>query len=283
MLKMMFTKRAVQEIAPWATMVTPELVLNKDGSLLTVFEFEGIDADSPNPGDITAARDNLDHACRNFDHRVTAWWRMSHRRVKGGIDGDVLPRRRTRASTRSIRRTSAAASISSNSHSLALAFTPETGISRVFDKISYHMTVGGKNLFVAMFEAAKDTILARSAFAFDLTKIQNEIKRFESVIDGFVGGVTRLKMNRLQLQNILSFLHQRANPSSAQAPGALSGHDAGHASDRDGSHDRGDRTDVRIGARQGVRAHHRRKRMDGLSGGGARRARRRWTPNWTSA
>ena len=49
MLKMMFTKRAVQEIAPWATMVTPELVLNKDGSLLTVFEFEGIDADSPNP------------------------------------------------------------------------------------------------------------------------------------------------------------------------------------------------------------------------------------------
>ena len=53
MLKMTFTKRPVQEIAPWMTMVTPELVLDKDGSLLTVFEFEGIDADTPNPGDIT--------------------------------------------------------------------------------------------------------------------------------------------------------------------------------------------------------------------------------------
>lgn len=187
MLKMMFTKRAVQEIAPWATLVTPELVLNKDGSLLTVFEFEGVDADLPNPGDITSARDNLDHACRNFDHRVTAWWRMSHRRVKGAIDGEF--------SSASSARIDAInqANIGSgkyfkNSHSLALAFTPETSISRIFDKISYHMTVGGKNLFVAMFEAAKDMILARSAFTFDLTKIQNEIKRFESVIDGFTGG-----------------------------------------------------------------------------------------------
>ncbi|WP_250518942.1 type IV secretion system protein VirB4 [Caballeronia sp. ATUFL_M1_KS5A] len=213
MLKMMFTKRAVQEIAPWATMVTPELVLNKDGSLLTVFEFEGIDADSPNPGDITAARDNLDHACRNFDHRVTAWWRMSHRRVRGGMDGTFAAEADARVDAIN-QAIIGSGKYFKNSHSLALAFTPETGISRIFDKISYHMTVGGKNLAVAMFEAAKDTILARSAFAFDLTKIQNEIKRFESVIDGFVGGVTRLKMKRLQLQNVLSFLHQRANPST---------------------------------------------------------------------
>ncbi|MDR5826075.1 type IV secretion system protein VirB4 [Caballeronia sp. LZ043] len=213
MLKMTFTKRAVQEIAPWATFVTPELVLNKDGSLLTVFEFEGIDADSPNPGDITAARDNLDHACRNFDHRVTAWWRMSHRRVKGGIDGEFSAASSARIDAIN-QANIGSGNFFENAHSLALAFTPETGISRIFDKISYHMTVGGQNLFAAMFEVAKDTILARSAFAFDLTKIQNEIKRFESVIDGFVGGVTRLKMKRLQLQNALAFLHQRANPSA---------------------------------------------------------------------
>jgi type IV secretion system protein TrbE len=52
MLKKKFTKRAIQEIAPWATMVTPELILDKDGSLLSVYTFEGIDADSPNTSDI---------------------------------------------------------------------------------------------------------------------------------------------------------------------------------------------------------------------------------------
>jgi type IV secretion system protein VirB4 len=213
MLKSMFTKRSVQEIAPWMTMITPEIVLDKDGSLLTVFEFEGIDADTPNPGDITAARENLDHACRNFDHRITAWWRMSHRRVKGEMSGEFASKADARIDAIN-RANIGSGKYFRNSHSLALAFTPETGISRIFDKVGYHMTVGGKNLAVAMFEAAKDLVLARSAFVFDLTKIQNEIKRFEAVIDGFAGGVTRLKMKRLQLQNALSFLHQRANPST---------------------------------------------------------------------
>jgi type IV secretion system protein TrbE len=213
MLKSMFTKRSVQEIAPWMTMITPEIVLDKDGSLLTVFEFDGIDADTPNPGDITAARENLDHACRNFDHRITAWWRMSHRRVKGEMEGEFASKADARIDAIN-RENIGSGKYFRNTHSLALAFTPETGISRIFDKIGYHMTVGGKNLAVAMFEAAKDLILARSAFVFDLTKIQNEIKRFEAVIDGFSGGVTRLKMRRLQLQNALSFLHQRANPST---------------------------------------------------------------------
>ncbi|MBN3754251.1 type IV secretion system protein VirB4 [Paraburkholderia sp. Tr-20389] len=213
MLKMSFTKRAVQEIAPWMTLVTPELVLDKDGSLVTLFEFEGIDADTPNPADITAARDNLDHACKNFDHRVTAWWRVSHRRVKGGIDGDFASE--ADAQVDAINQANiGSGKFFRNSHSMALAFTPETGLSRIFDKIGYHMSVGGKNVFAAMFEAGKDLILARSAFVFDLTKLQNEIKRFEAVIDSFVGGVTRLKMKRLQLQNALSFLHQRANPST---------------------------------------------------------------------
>jgi type IV secretion system protein TrbE len=213
MLKSMFTKRSVQEIAPWMTMITPEIVLDKDGSLLTVFEFEGIDADTPNPGDITAARENLDHACRNFDHRITAWWRVSHRRVKGEMSGEFASKADARIDAIN-RANIGSGKYFRNSHSLALAFTPETGISRIFDKVGYHMTVGGKNLAVAMFEAAKDLVLARSAFVFDLTKIQNEIKRFEAVIDGFAGGVTRLKMKRLQLQNALSFLHQRANPST---------------------------------------------------------------------
>ena len=184
-----------------------------------------------------AARDNLDHACRNFDHRVTAWWRVSHRRVKGGIDGEF-------ASTADARIDAInQANIGSgkyfrNSHSLALAFTPETGISRIFDKIGYHMTVGGKNLAVAMFEAAKDLLLARSAFVFDLTKLQNEIKRFEAVIDGFTGGVTPLENEAPATAERTVVPASASESEHAQAPRALSGHDARHASDGDASHDR---------------------------------------------
>ncbi|AUT75492.1 type IV secretion system protein VirB4 [Paraburkholderia hospita] len=205
-------RRPVQEIAPWATMVTPELILDKDGSLLTCYTFEGVDADSPNADDISSVRDNLDNACKNFDHRITAWWRLSHRRVQGAIDGafaadiDEYVDRINRSHVSS-------GKYFRNTHSLSLAYTPETGINKVFDKVAYHMTVGGKSMLPALIETAKDTFFARSAFVFDLERMTTDIKRFESILDAFKGGVTRLKVKRLELQNTLSYLHQTANPS----------------------------------------------------------------------
>ncbi|CAE6837441.1 Type IV secretion system protein virB4 [Paraburkholderia aspalathi] len=212
MLKKKLLARSIQEIAPWATMVTPELVLNKDGSLLTTFTFGGIDADSPNTADISAARDNLDRACKNFDHRVTAWWRLAHRRVKGEIEGEFATDIDERIDSIN-RKHVGSGKYFRNTHSLALAYTPETGVNKIFDKIAYHMTVGGKSMFSAIIEAAKDSILARSAFVFDIERLTTDIKRFELVLDAFKGSVTRLRMKRLPLQDSLAFLHQSANPS----------------------------------------------------------------------
>ncbi|MGF6851720.1 VirB4 family type IV secretion system protein [Paraburkholderia sp. CI3] len=212
MLKKRLKRRSIQEIAPWATMVTPELILDKDGSLLTVYTFDGVDADSPNASDISAARDNLDHACKNFDHRITAWWKLSHRRIKGDIGGTFESSMDARVDE--INRAHVASGrYFRNTHSLALAFTPETGVNKIFEKVAYHMTVGGKSMPLAIFETVKDSVLARSAFAFDIERLTSDIKRFEGVIDAFNGGVTRLRMKRLQLQSALAFLHQAANPS----------------------------------------------------------------------
>ncbi|WP_423064592.1 VirB4 family type IV secretion system protein, partial [Burkholderia multivorans] len=91
--------------------------------------------------------------------------------------------------------------------------TPETGINKLFEKVAYHMTVGGKSVPIALLETVKDMVLARSAFVFDMERITSDIKRFEGILDAFKGGVARLKMKRLQLQSALAFLHQTANPS----------------------------------------------------------------------
>lgn len=205
-------RRGIQEIAPWATMVTPEVILDKDGSLLTLYTFEGVDADSPNSDEISAARDNLDHACKNFDHRITAWWRMSHRRVRGEIGGHFSSEMDQRVDAIN-QRSVGSGKYFRNTHSLALAYTPETGINKLFEKIAYHITVGGKSVPIALLETIKDMVFARSAFVFDMERITSDIKRFEGILDAFKGGVARLKMKRLQLQNALAFLHQTANPS----------------------------------------------------------------------
>jgi type IV secretion system protein TrbE len=209
--KTRITTRSIQEVAPWATMVTPELVFNKDGSLLTQFVFEGVDADSPNLSDISAVRDNLDRACKNFDHRVTAWWRLSHRRIRTELTGKFATE--TDAHIDAInQKVLSSGKYFRNTHSLALAYTPESGIDKIFEKITYHMKVGGKPVPAAIVEAIKDMVLARNALAFDLTRMQADIKRFEAVLDAFTGSVTRLNLERLQLQEMMAFLHQSANP-----------------------------------------------------------------------
>jgi len=205
-------KRPLQEIVPWMTLATPDLVLNKDGSLLATFEFAGVDADSPNGQEVTSARDQLDQACRNFDSRVTAWWRLQHRRAKDYIDGDFAANSDARLDALN-RAHMSSGKYFHNTHSLSLAYTPETGIDKLFEKMSYHMTVGAKNIATAAVETAKDMLLDRNAFAFDLERLETDSKRFESMLDAFRGGGVKLGLRRLEMQESLAALHQTANPS----------------------------------------------------------------------
>ncbi len=205
-------RRPLSEVAPWLTTITPELILNKDGSLLATYEFLGVDADSPDSNDITSARNQLDQACRAFDNRITAWWKISHRRARNYVDGEFSEQADARLDALN-RAHMTTGKYFHNNHSLALAYTPESGLAKFFDKAGYHMTVGGKSLYAAIFEATKDTLFARSAFAFDLEKLSADARRFESMLDAFTGGVPRLRTRRLVMQESYAALHQAANPS----------------------------------------------------------------------
>lgn len=205
-------RRPLAEIAPWLTSITPELILNKDGSLLANYEFRGVDADSADASDITSARDQLDQACRSFDNRITAWWRLTHRRTKGYVDGEFSNGTDARLDALN-RAHMTTGRYYRNAHSLSIAYTPETGVAKFFEKIGHHMTVGGKPIFAALLEATKDTVLARSAFAFDMEKIRSDTRRFEAMLDAFTGGIPRIKPTRLAMQDSYAALHQVANPS----------------------------------------------------------------------
>ncbi|MCK4118409.1 VirB4 family type IV secretion system protein [Ralstonia nicotianae] len=208
----MLKQRPVQEVAPWLTLFTPELVLGKDGSLLATFALKGVDADTPNKHEITAARDQLDQACRSLDGRVTAWWRIKHRRATDYIDGTFASEEDAKLDAMN-RAALSSGKYFRNTHSLALSYTPESGIDKIFEKVGYHVTVGGKKLPHAIYEALKDTLLARSAYAFDLEKTQADAKRFEGMLDALVGGTTKIGLKRQRMQESLATLHQSANPS----------------------------------------------------------------------
>ncbi|MFP3354491.1 hypothetical protein R0K04_24365, partial [Pseudoalteromonas sp. SIMBA_153] len=90
----------------------------------------------------------------SFDNRITAWWKLSHRRTHGYVGGEFEQEADARLDALN------KAHITSgkyfrNSHSLAVAYTPETGVAKFFDKIGHHMTVGGRSVYASIFEATK--------------------------------------------------------------------------------------------------------------------------------
>ncbi|WP_143266630.1 hypothetical protein, partial [Paraburkholderia caledonica] len=66
--------RPLQEMLPWMTYISDNVILNKDGSLLAGFEFSGLDPDNIDDELVNRAVEELERAINaNLDERVTLW------------------------------------------------------------------------------------------------------------------------------------------------------------------------------------------------------------------
>lgn len=69
-----FSRESISQFLPWLTHVTPDLVLCKDGSLLSAFEFSSVDIDEDNPLVIEQAVRELQNSLQSLDERFYIWW-----------------------------------------------------------------------------------------------------------------------------------------------------------------------------------------------------------------
>ena len=76
--------RSYAELLPWFKDITPGLVLNLDGSLLAVFEYQGHDVESSNDDERGVCLDAVDIAWRAFDEHNTVWTFLDKRRKQYG-------------------------------------------------------------------------------------------------------------------------------------------------------------------------------------------------------
>lgn len=201
----------LQELLPWMCPVTPELVLQKDGSLLANFEVGGIDVDDPSRESVLAAYEGLDRACKGFHDGITAFWRVDRRRttveagtvMKNALAGMV---EKTHLSALSD------GSYYKNTSYLSVLSTPLEGLDKFFSKVGLHLE-NGKNVFRALWMGVKETVFASAIFAFNQREVAKHVSAFESQLNGFVGGTPSLKLKRLRLGDQYQFLHQTANPA----------------------------------------------------------------------
>lgn len=203
--------RSFSELIPWMGLIAPGVVLNKDGSLLAVYEFSGIDAEGLMQHEIDRASSLAEHAMRMFDERFTVWWTLDRRRTfmypQGTYENpvanmvDQLWQKSFVDSGQYI-----------NRQYLAVLYTPPGGIEGFFEKVAHYTKVEEMPLFAAISEAMKSSIFQRAAFKYEATQLESYFIDFQDRMESFTQTVGELNMTRLTDDDLLGYLHRRCSP-----------------------------------------------------------------------
>lgn len=203
----------LQALCPWINPITDGLVLNKDGSLLAAFEYEGSDPDDMTDDLADQVSERMQAAYGQLDSRVTAWWIVDKRRDFSYAQGefsnptaeklDEIYSRKFKAGKRYLMR-----------YTFFMLFTGATGTAKFFDRVARIQSEDGASVSKALIEAVKESLSGHTAFAKDTGQLRDNVSAFERIISGFINSAP-IKFYRLQHDafcKALATLLNRASP-----------------------------------------------------------------------
>ncbi|MCK9985439.1 MAG: type IV secretion system protein TrbE [Azoarcus sp.] len=206
--------RAYAELVPWMALVEPGIVLNKDGSLLACFEFDGVDVEGREGYEVDAVSAAAEHAMRiTCDERISLWWTLDRRRTNVYPDGQFENPVSAQVDEW-WRENFFAAGQFRNRHFLSVLYTPPGGIEGVFEKIAHYTKVEGLSFFAAAGETIKSSLFGRAAFRYEHRQLVTYINEFQNRLQSFSRTLSESGFRLLEEEDLLGFLHRRASPAS---------------------------------------------------------------------
>lgn len=209
--------RAFYDLIPWMIQVRPDMVLNKDGSLLVCYAFEGIDSESVQEIDRDRYTRLVEHGMRVFNDRITVWWTVDRRRTYTYTDG-TFPDEISAGIDTEWRNIFMEGNQYVNKHYISILFSPESSVNGFMDRVGYFSTNFGYGLGKSFYEAARATLSKKMAFAFDSYKLQHDMKQFDEMLNAFDETIRDVGMVRIDNVDLLSFLHDRCSPANVGQP-----------------------------------------------------------------
>jgi len=209
--------RSFSELVPWMSLVRPDTVLGKDGSLLACYRYDGVDQEGLERSDVDRCAQLVEHGLRNFDERITLWWTVDRRRTTEYPEArfsDAVSRlvdEQWRAGFADGRQYV-------NRYHLAFLYTPSGGAEGLMDKFNYFSRDVGLSTANAFLEAGKAQFSRRSAFAFSAAQIEQSVKVFQDQMGAFEDMVAEIRLVRLGGGELLAYLHDRCSPGSYGQP-----------------------------------------------------------------
>lgn len=204
----------LQALCPWLNFIRTDIVLQKDGSLLAGFNYEGLDPESADVAKINKATELLEGAYAQLDERITAWW-LVDKRMDTSYDLIEPYNPVSAALDREYSKQFTAGKTFKTTYQFFMLYTPATGTDKFLDRVSA-LRNQGTPLGKAMISALKESLSGRAAFTRDIAALEGHVVKFRRIIAGFRAAaseaVTFKPLEMDAFTNALSVLLNRARP-----------------------------------------------------------------------
>ena len=205
--------RSFAELVPWMAQIAPHMVINKDGSLLVCYTYDGLDAEGQEQYEIDRATRLLEHALRSFDERNTVWFTVDRRKAydypKSSFTNEISTlvdevwKDQFTKGDQYV-----------NRYYLAILYSPSSGVDGFFEKIAHYTKNEGMTFIAAISEAIKSSVFKRAAFTYETSQLESFINDFENQLGAFDVTAGDLEMRQLVDDELLGYLHARCSPAS---------------------------------------------------------------------
>jgi type IV secretion system protein TrbE len=212
--------RSSQELIPYQNVVSPGVILMKDGGLLAGFEVAGVDIEKLSPGEIWLAAQKLQSALSTLPGGAMIW-----KVTKKRISYDYLtPGECTNPVSNWMEQRHRQQFESGNAFSFNtfyfICVRPKGGIDGFFERKEFYQYTQGYSFLKAIFSAFKDVQDPMRMLDIERGKLSRHISEFETVLQNFVSLAKDLSPKRLASDDLVQNLDEMVNcrPSRSQPP-----------------------------------------------------------------
>ena len=198
------------EIIPWLCLATPEWMLNKDGSVLCGYEFEGIDIDNMSAASINAALSEMENAVNSLDERFYLWW-IVDKKIDANYIKTTFQSNASAFIDQCIENQFKKNEVYSLKFKFFILYTGETGVFAYMENVRRLINEENKSILQAMLFSLNPAALNNSACLYDTVQLQSNIDTADDAVNKFTGRLGQVQPTRLSGIALVNALIQCAN------------------------------------------------------------------------
>lgn len=204
--------RSSAELLPWMALWDEQTVCTLDQGLLAVFAYEGIDAEGSTDSAVDASVFGLERAFAGFTTGNTVWSIVDRRRTDTYPEGEIPNAVSERINQ--VWRQQITQRQFQNFYSLAVHQRASAGASAYLDAVDVIVKEENASLGKALVKAGKAQLSLRARQTLDERRMAAAQAKLEARCAELQQGIGSLGLKRIAGEQLLAYLHERANPAS---------------------------------------------------------------------